>query len=92
MHKKLCFKFKLSLSILKITKFDILNPWIKSPKPVNKLSFLKFSFTLKKIFENSKNKDENIHRFALRAIRGELLEGEKEKERVRDLRNLEREA
>ena len=34
------------------------------------------------------NKDENVHRFALRAIRGELLE----RERKRDPHNLEGEA
>ena len=31
------------------------------------------------------NKDENVHRFALSAIRGDLLEREREKERERDI-------
>ena len=31
--------------------------------------------------EMSLNKDENVHSFALRAIRGELLERERDKER-----------
>ena len=31
--------------------------------------------------EMSLNKDENVHKFALRAIRGELLERERDKER-----------
>ena len=31
-----------------------------------------------------KNKDENVHRFALRAIRGELLESERERVKERE--------
>ena len=41
------------------------------------------------------NKDENVHRFALSAIRGELLErerGREKKKRERDPHNLEGEA
>ena len=30
------------------------------------------------------NKDENVHRFELSAIRGELLEREKDRERVKE--------
>ena len=43
---------------------------------------------------NHINKDENFHRFALSAIRGEFLERKREweRERERDPHNLEREA
>ena len=36
------------------------------------------------MYKLKRNKDENVHRFALSAIRGDLLEGEREKKRERD--------
>ena len=39
---------------------------------------------MKYYLETKKNKDKNVHKNALNAIRGDLLEGEREKVRERD--------
>ena len=44
--------------------------------------FISYHFIM--LLDLKKNKDENVHRFALSAIRGKLLEREKKRERVRE--------
>ena len=46
---------------------------------------LLFILCPKKIFKKENNKDKNVHRFALSAIRGELLEREREIEKEKEI-------